>query len=195
MNPTTPILLVRYAIETGLAVATVAEERLMTRPDPRGCMSGRNTLHMSIGPFRLTPMIRRQRSKSRSSQVAASKLAALLTRMSTRPSSSAIRPRTVSIADGSLMSSLAATAELPVPAISAVVSLRSSMSPRTTFAPRSARPDGDRLPDPPGGSCHQCNSSGVWFVNAACRHFICLSIDCSPASGPRRSPSDRGRLA
>ena len=48
VNPTTPILAVRYAIETGLAVATVAEETLMMRPHPRPCISGSNALDISM---------------------------------------------------------------------------------------------------------------------------------------------------
>jgi len=34
------MLLVRYAIETGLVIATVADVMLMTRPQPRPRMSG-----------------------------------------------------------------------------------------------------------------------------------------------------------
>jgi hypothetical protein len=53
------------------------------------------------------------------------------------------------------------------------VSLRWSISPSARFAVR--RPTATALPDPAGGSGHQCNSSGVGFV----RRGVCLSIDYS----------------
>src|SRR5580698_2331195 len=135
-------------MDTGLAMATVAEAMLMTRPQPRPRMSGRNALHMSIGPFRLTAMMRCQTAKSRSSQVADSKIAALLTRMSTRPNSPAIWSRTPSTTAWSLMSSDAATAGSPTSAISALVSARSPTSPTTTVAPCRARPTAIACPMP-----------------------------------------------
>jgi hypothetical protein len=93
----------------------------MIRPQPRPRMSGTNALHMSIGPFRLTAMIRCQSAKSRSSQVTDSKMAPLLTRISTRPSSASTRSRTLSTTAGSLISSCAAMAGWPTSAISLLV--------------------------------------------------------------------------
>jgi hypothetical protein len=183
------------AIETGLAIATVAEATLMTRPQPCRRMSGRNALHMSIGPLRLTAMMRWQRSKSRSSQVAASKIAALLTRMSTRPSSSATGPRTASIEDGSLMSSLAGTAGPPVSAMS--LSSRSGRRCRRERRPLPARRGRRRSLTRCRGHSVTSATRPAGFVSGGCRHFICLSTPCwlIGLRTPRRPAPDRGRPA
>jgi hypothetical protein len=46
VNPTTAILLVQYAIETGLAITTVAEVTF-DASHPRPCISNRNALHVN----------------------------------------------------------------------------------------------------------------------------------------------------
>src|SRR5581483_9456766 len=122
VSPMIPILLARYAIETGLAIATDADAMLITRPQPRPRIKGRKALHMSIVPFRLTLITCCQSSKSSASHVAASNVAALLTRMSTRPRSASTRARAASTLARSLMSSVRADASPPASATSWTVS-------------------------------------------------------------------------
>ena len=60
--------------------------------------------------------------------------------------------------------------------MSLLVSLTSSMSPRTMRAPRSARPTANGLADATGGSRHQRNPSGMGFSGLACWHVTGPSV-------------------